>query len=165
MKITEALQHAIKAERQGHDFYMMAAHTTEDAKGKKIFETLAKEELDHMHFLHGQFEAISRSGKPDPQLKLGTKIDLQGAFPIFSEGIKARIHGAHYEMTALSIGIQLELDAMNFYKGEADTNPDPVIKGFFLELAEWERGHYQALLNQETSLKEDYWSDAGFAPF
>ena len=165
MKVTEALQHAIKAERQGHDFYMMAAHSTEDSKGRQVFETLAAEELDHMRFLHGQYDAISRTGKPDPEIKLGSKLDLQGAFPIFSEGIKARIHGAHCEMTALSIGIQLELDAMNFYKTEAIANSDATIKSFFNELAEWERGHYQALLRQETSLKEDYWSDAGFAPF
>jgi len=165
MKVTDALQHAIKTERQGHDFYMMAAHSTEDAKGRQVFETLAAEELDHMRFLHGQFDAISRSGKPDLQIKLGAKLDLSGAFPIFSEAIKARIQGAHFEMSALAIGTQLELDAMVFYKREADANDDPVIKAFFTELAEWERGHYQALLRQEESLKEDYWSDSGFAPF
>ena len=68
-------------------------------------------------------------------------------------------------MSALSIGIQLELDAMNFYKAQADAAEDDVVRGFFHELAEWETGHYQALLTQQGELKEDYWAAGGFAPF
>ena len=36
---------------------------------------------------------------------------------------------------------------------------------FFTELAEWEAGHYEALLTQQESLKEDYWSASRFSPF
>lgn len=165
MNITEGLMKAIKAEREGHSFYMMAANSSSDAKGKKIFETLAAEELDHMRFLNGQYEAISRTGKPDPNLKLGPKLDLSGAFPIFSDGIKSRIRSAHIEMSALAIGVQLELDAMTFYKSESQAASDPEIRKFYNTLAEWESGHYHALLRQEESLKQDYWSEAGFSPF
>jgi rubrerythrin len=165
MNTTEALLKAMKAEREGYGFYMMAAQSSSDEKGKKIFETLASEELDHMHFLKGQYDAIVKTGKPDPNLKLGTQLDLGGSFPIFSDAIKSRLKGAHIEMSALAIGIQLELDAMNFYKTQALGTADPGIKKFFETLADWESGHYHALLRQETALKEDYWSESGFAPF
>jgi rubrerythrin len=165
MNTTEALLKAMKAEREGYGFYMMAAQSSSDEKGKKIFETLAAEELDHMHFLKGQHDAIVKTGKPDPNLKLGTPLDLAGSFPIFSDAIKSRLKGAHIEMSALAIGIQLELDAMTFYKTQAQAAVDPAIKKFFETLADWESGHYHALLRQETALKEDYWSESGFAPF
>jgi len=165
MNTTDALLKAIKAEREGYGFYMMAAQSSMDEKGKKIFETLAAEELDHMHFLKGQYDAIIKTGKPDSNLKLGPQLNLSGSFPIFSDAIKSRLKSAQIEMSALAIGIQLELDAMNFYKTQAQSVTDPEIKSFFDTLADWESGHYHALLNQETALKEDYWSESGFAPF
>ena len=163
--LLEGLLQAIKAERDGYSFYMMAANGSSDPKGKEIFETLAHEELEHMSFLKQQHDAILKTGKPDSKIQLGKKLELNGMSPIFSEGIKSRIGGAHIEMSALSIGIQLELDAVKFYKAQADLSDDPIITDFFNELAEWEKGHYQALLNQQNELKEDYWSTGGFSPF
>jgi rubrerythrin len=65
----------------------------------------------------------------------------------------------------LSVGAQLEYDAMRFYKAQAEAAADPEIKKFFTELAEWETGHYNALVQQQEELKEDYWSSAGFSPY
>ena len=163
--LLEGLLKAIQSERDGHSFYMMAANSTEDVKGKDIFAMLAKEELDHMQFLRAQYDSILNTGKPDRSAKLGPRADLSGGFPIFSDGIRARIKQATFEMSALSIGIRLELDAMKFYQSQSKAADDPQIKGFFAELADWESGHYHALLKQQEALKEDYWSAGGFAPF
>jgi len=164
-QLAEGLLKAIKAERYGHDFYLMASQSTRDQKGKKIFEMLAGEELDHMHFLMGQYNSILKTGRPDQSLKLGSRVDLSGMSPIFSESLKERISDANFEMTSLSIGIQLEKDAIDFYKSQSDQTDDPRVKKFYTELAEWESGHYHALLRQQDELKEDYWANSGFAPF
>ena len=163
--LLEGLLKAIQSERDGHSFYTMAANSTEDVKGKDIFAMLAREELDHMQFLRAQYDSILNTGKPDRSAKLGPRADLSGGFPIFSDGIRARIEQANFEMSALSIGIRLELDAMKFYQSQSKAADDPQIKGFFAELADWESGHYHALLKQQEALKEDYWSAGGFAPF
>jgi rubrerythrin len=163
--LLEGLLKAIQSERDGHSFYMMAANSTEDVKGKDMFAMLASEELDHMQFLRAQYDSILNTGKPDRSAKLGPRADLSGGFPIFSDGIRARITQANFEMSALSIGIRLELDAMKFYQSQSKAADDPQIKGFFAELADWESGHYHALLKQQEALKEDYWSAGGFAPF
>ena len=92
-------------------------------------------------------------------------VTLSGDHPIFSEALRSRAGQAHYEMSALSIGVQLELSAVEFYEGQASTVPDSELKGFYRRLADWERGHYNALLAQQNSLKEDYWTDGGFSPF
>ncbi len=164
-ELLEGLTEAIRAERDGNSFYRMAAKGTEDEKGKEIFETLANEELDHMHFLRRQYDSIMETGVPDMTIKLGPKADLSGLSPIFSDKLKSRIKDAHIEMSALSIGVQLELDAIKFYQEQSKKADDPEIKRFYDELAEWEQGHYNALLAQQKELRKDYWSDSGFAPF
>ena len=163
--LADGLLEAIKAEREGNSFYEMAANCSADPKAKKVFAQLAQEELEHMHFLREHYESVMKTGKPSQSAHLSSRKALSGLSPIFSETIQQRIQEAHFEMSALSIGIRLELDAMSFYKKAAEATDNPDAKGFYSELAEWESGHYQALLRQQEGLKEDYWSASGFSPF
>jgi hypothetical protein len=165
ISLDRGLLKAIQAERDGHSFYAMAATSSQDPKAKEVFAQLADEELDHMSFLTRHYESVLKTGKPDASARLGPRADLSGAWPIFSDGIKTRIKDAHFEMSALSIGIQLELDAQKFYRAQADASGDPIAKQFYTELADWESGHYQALLTQQEELKQDYWAESGFAAF
>jgi rubrerythrin len=164
-KLAEGLLSAMRAEREGQHFYLMAAQSTADPKGQEVFQRLAAEEHDHFEFLKAQHKAILETGKPDADLSLGPRSDLSGKSPIFSEALRARVGEAHYEMTALAVGVQLELSAERYYRRAADEAPDQGVKAFYLELAEWEKGHYEALLAQQDELKEDYWAAGGFAPF
>ena len=164
-QISDGLLTAIKAEQDGYHFYLMAAHNTGDPQAKEVFEQLAQEELDHNRFLKHQYQAILDTGAPDPKRKLGHRVDLSGHSPIFSPALKARIDQAHFEMSSLSIAVQLELSAMNFYKAQAAEADDPTVQSFFEELANWESGHYHALLRQQETLRDDYWKGGGFSPF
>jgi rubrerythrin len=164
-RIAEGLKKAIEAEIDGYHFYMMAARSTDDPKGAEVFQSLAADEREHVRFLRLHYDAFIEKGAPDPAAKLGARAPLQGDSPIFSDGFKSRIKDAHFEMSALSIGIQLELSAVKFYKERAAEAADETVTKFYTELADWESGHYQALLKQQDTLKEDYWSGGGFSPF
>ncbi|MFH2055272.1 MAG: ferritin family protein [bacterium] len=163
--LADGLRKAAMAELEGHNFYLMAAATTKDQKGKEVLMLLAREEMDHFKFLKTHYESVQETGKLSETAKLGARGDFDEAWPIFSTELKGRAGEAHYEMTALSIGIQLEQDAMKFYKELSQKVADPKAQSFFEELAEWEKGHYHALLNQQEALKHDYWEGAGFEPF
>lgn len=164
-RLAQGLVEAIKAEKYGYSFYLMAANSTEDIKGKEVFEILAAEELDHAKFLQAHYESVMTTGKPSSSASLGRQADLSGMSPIFSDGLRQRIKEANFEMTSLSIGIQLEHEAMDYYRAQAEQTDDPEIRKMFLFLSDWEAGHYRALLRQHDMLKEDYWSAGGFAPF
>lgn len=164
-RLAGALKEAIQAEIEGQHFYRMAARSTDDPRGREVFERLAQDEVAHERFLRAHHDSILRSGKPDEGARLGTATDLSGSSPIFSEALRSRIGEAHFEMTALSVGIQLELTAEKFYRRTSEQTPDPLLKQQFLELAEWEAGHMRALLAQQEELKEDYWAASGFSPF
>lgn len=156
---------AMRAEAEGHHFYLMAAQTTTDEQGRQVFEQLAEEELAHLEFLKKQHGALLATGRPDTSAKLGARRQLAGSSPIFSPAIRDRVGEAHFEMTALSVGMQLELTAEKFYRSQAEEASDDAVRAFFNELADWEAGHYEALSNQQETLKEDYWAQSGFAPF
>ena len=164
-RIIEGLAEAVKAETDGYHFYMMASSSTQDEKGKEVFEQLAQEELTHVKFLKAQHDSLKETGKIDPNIKLGRPADRSGMSPIFSPNIKTRAKEAHYEMSALSIGIQLELSAVKHYKTQANAADDTDIKAFFNELAEWESSHHDALSRQLEELRDDYWAAGGFSPF
>ena len=164
-RIAEGLLKAIQSEVDGQHFYRMAAKSTTDPKGQEVFERLAREEEEHERFLKTQYKSISETGAPSKEVRLGSPADLSGSSPIFSDQIQTRLGEAHYEMSALSIGIQLELSAIKFYRAEAEAVTEPTVRSFYTELAEWESGHYNALLRQQEMLKEDYWHAGDFYPF
>ncbi|MCB2212205.1 ferritin family protein [bacterium] len=164
-KITDGLRKAIEFEGDGHNFYMMAAGNTQDNKGKEVLSMLAREELQHVKFLRHQFKHFMDTGRPDMTLKLPHHDVLKGDHPIFSPSLKERVQEAHMEMSALAIGIQLELNSQQYYRSQSEEHDGSRVGEFYADLAVWEKEHYDALLRQQQNLKEDYWSQGGFAPF
>lgn len=160
-----ALRQAMQAERTGHAFYLNAAQTTIDPQGKEAFEQLAREEQDHFEFLSAHYQALVTTG----QLAKGTRLQGHSAVhtnsPLFSPALRERIKEAHFEMSALSIAVQLELNGINHYREQAEKASNPEVKAFFEQLVAWETAHYEALLGQQESLQDDYWSESGFQPF
>ena len=96
--------------------------------------------------------------------KLDKKAHKHSGSPIFSEEIKNRIKESHFEVSALSIGMKLELDAMNFYRSCAQKAQNEEVKQFFTELADWETDHYRAFEQQLEMLKEEYFQANNFIP-
>lgn len=164
-RMVRGLVQAMQAEREGHYFYRMAAASTEDPRGKEVFARLADDEIGHYNFLLAQHRSLAETGRVNAEVRLGEPPDLSGPSPIFSPRLRERIRDAHYEMTALAVGVQLERDAELHYKREAEAAADPAVRRFFLDLAAWEAGHYAALVAQQDELKESYWAESGFSPF
>ena len=163
--MAEGLKTAVQMEADGYNFYNMVADTTQDSRGRQVFRTLANEELGHLNFLKLQYKSVVETGRVDSAASLGLRQDLAGSSPIFTDEVMKRIGSAHIEMSALSIGIQLELGSIKFYEDQARRAPDADVRKFYDELVKWESGHYHALLRQQELLKEDYWSESQFAPF
>jgi len=88
----------------------------------------------------------------------------EGAGRIFSDDFVRRIQGRHLEMAALSIGILLEKQSVEFYTKQAQISEDASVQQLFRELATWEQGHYEMLLKEDEALKEEYWSANRFKP-
>jgi len=162
--ILEGLKVAMEAELTGHAFYENAAQSTTDPKGKETFSQMAREELRHFQSLRHQYQAVLEHGAYDPSVKLDKQTLSHAKNPVFSEALKNRIKDAHFEVSALTIGMKLELDAMNYYRSCAEKARQEEAKLFFTQLAQWEEDHYRAFQNQLDMLKEDYFQANNFVP-
>ncbi|MFC1883734.1 ferritin family protein [Thermodesulfobacteriota bacterium] len=163
-EILRGLKTAMEAELTGYNFYKNAAESTSDKDGKETFGTMAEEEMGHFNFLRHQYRSFLKKGKYDFSKKLTKKQLKHADSPIFSEEIRKRIKDAHFEVSALTIGMKLELDAMNFYKLCAKETDDNTAKQFYSELAEWEEDHYTAFAKALEGLKESYFQANNFVP-
>ncbi len=164
-KLLSALEQAIQAEIEGYHFYTMVAAATKDPKGKETFEAMAQDEVLHAEFLRAQHHALETTGRVDEMIRILGEPGFEAGVSFFSEGLKQRAAKAHFEMTALSVGAQLEADAMRFYTEQAELADDPSVAKLFRDLAQWERGHHDALVSQMKELEQEYWAANRFAPF
>ncbi len=163
-EILKGLKTAMEAEITGHEFYKNAAKSTDDPMGKETFQRMAEEEMGHFNFLRHQYKSIMDNGKFDLAKELDHKKHKHSSNPIFSEAIKNRLKDAHYEISALTIGLKLELDAMTYYRSRAKQSKNEAVRKFFNELADWEEDHFLAFEKQLEMLKQEYFSANNFVP-
>jgi rubrerythrin len=163
-RILQGLKIAIEAELTGHEFYKNAAKSTKDPKGRETFSKMAQEEMGHFNYLRHQYRSVLETGGYDLSKKLEKRSSRHALGPIFSKEIKSRIKSSHFEVSALSIGMKLEQDAMKFYRSCAEKAQSADVKVFYNELADWEESHYQAFKNQLQMLKEEYFQANNFIP-
>jgi rubrerythrin len=163
-EILKGLKTAMEAELTGHEFYKNAAKSTDDPVGKETFSRMAKEEMNHFNYLRHQYASVLEKGDYDLSKELDPHSHPHAENPIFSDEIKRRIKDSHFEISALTIGMKLELEAMTFYRSCAEKAAHNEVKQFFNELSEWEKDHYRAFENQLEILKEDYFQANNFVP-
>ena len=165
--LMKVVQNAIRVENDGYQFYRLAEEKTKDAKGKEVFASLAKDETNHMQILKSLYQSIKEKGEFhfDEIKDMKHILAATSESPIFSPEFKQRLDQAHFEMTALSIGILLEKNSIEFYKKAAQESKDKDVKMLFSYLAEWEGEHLRALVSQQKLLQQDYWTEARFYPF
>jgi rubrerythrin len=163
-QLLAGLKEAILTEQTGIQFYTVAAGNTTDAQGREVFQQLARDESEHLQWLRRQYGHLV-AGTPWEEMRPVPHADLSGPSPIFSAGLRSRIGEAHWEMTALSVGLALEEATIIRYRKLAQAADRPEERRFFEELTKWEESHAEALSRQSDLLKESYWREARFAPF
>jgi len=155
---------AIQTEIEGYEFYKLAASKSKDDGAKKMFESLARDEIEHHRILKEQYNNIMKSGQFKP-LRTQGRSKLKVKSPVFSKRFLNSKKNKHFEMSALSVGILLEQNAIEFFKKQHKQTKDPKAKKLFKELADWEGEHLRALLAQKQFLQREIFAAAHFEPF
>ena len=155
---------AIQTELEGFEFYKVAAAKTKDAGAKAMFESLAADEVKHHKMLIEQYELITR-GKDFKPFKKPSRSRLKVKSPVFSKAFLESGKKKNFEMSALSIGILLEQNAIDFFREQKNKASDPKAKKLFAELVTWEGEHLRALIAQKSFLQRAIYDEARFEPF
>jgi rubrerythrin len=137
--LNEALKLAIQTEKDVMDFYNRAAEVTKTPSGKKVFETLSKDEREHAsHFFYiypgkdlGSFDEFM--ARP-PQINTAMQQDLENAL---KEGGSDR--------KAMEIAMREEQDLEKNLRATAVQISDPKVKAVFEKMAEETNHHYQII--------------------
>jgi len=157
-QVRAAIKGAILLEINGRKFFNHAADVTEHERGKKMFRFLAQEEVRHLETFGKLFSKIL--GKEDWKDVIDEK-DVSGEAPLVQK-LEERMKGKRCrgETEALSIGMQLEREAIEYFNNAAEKTEDPVAKKMFNEISEEEKFHYDLLQAQHDSVsKSGFWLD------
>jgi rubrerythrin len=163
-KILKGLKTAMEAEIFGHNFYKNASRNTTDSLGRETLARMAEEELEHFNYLRTQYKSVMKKGDYTFSPNLVLVHRKQPGNPIFSDEIIKQVKDSHFEVSVLSIGMKLELEAVNFYRQCARQAYGEEARQFYNGLAEWEEDHYRAFEQQLDQMKEDYFQANNFVP-
>jgi rubrerythrin len=148
----DALRIAIATERSGREFYTRAARMTRDPRGRRIFEKLATEELDHFGKLEARYRQLiheNPSLESEPTF-LFFKGAANGLFAAGTEELKKGVD----DRQALLIGIRCERGSHRFFKRYGEKFEESEGKRIFLEFADEEREHLDLLIREYKALVE-----------
>lgn len=157
----QQVKQAILSEVEGYEFYKLAMAQAEDDDVKAAFNNLANEELKHVEWLNQLFEKLkdengdafklaSMPSPPTPNIFKWDNIDR---------------NNAGLAVSVFSIGMQMEEAAVKFYNEAADKTNIEEAKKLYTILAQWEQVHYDQFAKEYELLKQEWWSDQGYAPF
>jgi rubrerythrin len=138
MELQRLFSIAIKREVEAHEFYRKIAERMEDAGVKEVFGELAAEELGHKETLE-RFQA-------DPSLEMKFQVPAAD----FKVAEATELPALTIEMKpadAIALAMKKEQQAVEFYRGLADSTGDGEMKGIFGQLANMEMGHKSKLEN------------------
>jgi len=142
MKVNEALKVAIGYEHKVRDHYVNGAEQILDAKGKKVFETLAKEEQGHVDYLESRLAEWTTRGQME-SVPLGSILPpkdwAEAASERFGKGHEKTI-AVQAELELLKVALDLERQTSAFYLSLVETLPGKE-RALFERFLEIEQGH------------------------
>ncbi len=144
----DVLELAMQREQEGHQFYIKAASSTSNAKGKRMFEWLAQEETRHYQKLDNEMQALLNTGQWRPAQERSVEQHseplIKADFPSLSQAT-GEIKPNSSDLDALHIGIAAEREAVELYRHAAEIASDPSVKDMFQKLVAEEQGHLDLL--------------------
>ena len=140
--LLDAIKQAIQTEKDVMDFYLKAAALTNNERGKKVFEQLAREEREHAgHF----FEIYTGSD-------LGSFEDFISMPPSKGHAMLKQLEKALdenvHERKAMELAMQEEEDLVKNLQMTASRIVDPSVRAVFERMARETENHY-AIIESE----------------
>ncbi|MBI1987609.1 MAG: ferritin family protein [Nitrospinae bacterium] len=147
--ISQILEHAMKLEKDGIEFYGKASQETAHPLGRQMFLSIVAEEEVHLKELQEMTRELTTPA-------LGGRTGRgkgQTIFDLARHKLQERIAGNPDELEALRIAMEMEVEGFRLYRKMARETSDLQLKAFFDFLAEQENEHFQTLRNTHAYLE------------
>jgi rubrerythrin len=170
------LRRGMSLERDGYNFYTLAAERASGERGRAMFLDLASQEEDHLRLLLGEYRALEegRGWLPYEEAMQAdfpldpADPDLPGEeppepLPVFTADREVSLEG---DIAALEFGLETELISRELYAQAAQETSDPHAREAYEFLTHQEEQHYQLLQNTlEYLTQQQTWWDSTEYPF
>lgn len=147
MQIEEAILLAIEYETRVRDTYLGAAGQTDDAAGKRVFETLAREEQGHLDYLRDRLKEWRGTGKLDAPT-LETVLPPKSAVVAGIERLEAALQAPSRadELALMNKALEVETETSAWYASAVEALPREGREMFrqFVEIEETHKAIVQA---------------------
>lgn len=160
-EIKEAIKAAIQLEKDGRNFFELAAKETQNELGRKMFRKLAADEIRHLQTFQKMFKALADPETWKDLLKEGPSRERMPFFANKAKNRKPAEKGAG-EVGALRQALEVERKAIGFFKKTAQEATDPEASRIFELIAQEEVSHYDLIQAQIDSVTHSgFWFDVG----
>ena len=144
MSLENAIRTAIEFENRVHQTYVKAEARASDAAGKKVFGTLAREELGHISYLESRLAEWQKTGHVAPTT-LSTAVPAvqrirEGTAKLRSAVKGKGTHDYSVELELLQQALRAEQETSGFYQRMV-AELDAEGQALFARFLEIEQGH------------------------
>jgi len=160
MEIEVAIKTALQYENKVVGVYQDAAKSTLDAAGKRMFETLVREEQGHVKYLEAKLAEWKKTGHVTPE-KLATLIPSPERIEEGVKKLRARVEtkSKENELRLLRRALEVEVETGDFYKSVVRELPLEGQK-LFERFVEIEEGHLKIVQAEIDSVSGlGFWFD------
>ena len=161
VKELEILKKAILIEKEGYEFYKIAADKAVETEVKDAFLYLASEEKNHESWLRSLYHDIEK------QQPISLDVDhlqhLEPSTKIFNwENISPE--SGSLAVSVFGIGVNIEKKAIDYYHHAARETTIPEAKKLYEILIVWETEHLDLFQKNYDLLKDEWWDTQHFSP-
>jgi rubrerythrin len=156
-ELIDIAREAIRLELSGRAFFDHALEKTHNELGKKMFRKLAQDEIRHLDTFRQLFGSLI--GDED-WINL-VQVEKEGSSPVIDQ-LKARMKKEQKagELEAISIGMELEKRAVDFFTVCSNKTSHPQAREIFEKICREEQFHYDLLQSQYDSVSNSgFWMD------
>ncbi len=137
-----AIEIAIKMEKDAIDFYTKAAEKTKHPIGKKMFQSVTEDEKRHLQMLSQIFREVDiKMDEVSPMRNIKT------IFESMRDSMLERVEATKDELEAFRIAMQMEKEGIEFYKNFQTEAVKQKEKALFERLIKEEEQHYDIFSN------------------
>ncbi len=151
--LLDVLRQAFQIEVDGYVFYQMAGEKARTAAVRELLARLAADERQHQAYLKEIIRFYDVKGTTAFAIPLRTPTLLALSRKVLPPGLGSEADEAELEGAVLSVGMQLETNAIAAYTEAAGAADDGNVKGFYRFLADWETQHLAALRSLDAALR------------
>lgn len=154
-KVIKALQYAIQMEEDGKAFYQQSCGEASNELGRKLMESLAKQEDYHRVKFQNIYESLRKEHAwPKVDFKVDGGKTLRTVFAKQTEEGPVCAPGNDTELAVIQRAMKMEGDSYDFYHGRSEQADSSAEREFYETVAAEEWEHKLILTDYYEYLKE-----------